>query len=114
MRLPSELNAALPTPSAWPVSGPPISLPLSPPRVPPLVPPPRPRRLRRRGEDALAVGAERRAPRAIRIARVLLADLVAPLGAPHPPRLVPSLRRRGDDALAVGAERRAPRTIRRC
>ena len=67
---------------------------------------PQPRRLvLRRGDDALAVGAERRAQHAILVACERLADLLAGLGVPQPRRLV---RRRGDDALAVGAERRAP------
>ena len=66
---------------------------------------PQPRRfVRRRGDDALAVGAERRAPHNIRMAHERLADLLAALGVPQPRRFV---RRRGDDALAVGAERRA-------
>ena len=66
---------------------------------------PQPRRLvGRRGDDALAVGAERRARHSSRMAFERLADRLAGLGVPQPRRLV---RRRGDDALAVGAERRA-------
>ena len=57
-----------------------------------------------RGDDALAVGAERRAHHTFRMAFERLADRLAGLGVPQPRRLV---RRRGDDALAVGAERRA-------
>src|SRR5712672_3551266 len=63
----------------------------------------------RRGDDALAVGAERRAPHSIRMAHERLADLLAALGVPQPRRVVG---RRGDDALAVGAERRALHTLR--
>src|SRR5712675_1305903 len=70
---------------------------------------PQPRRVvPRRGDDALAVGAERRASHSLRMARERLADRLAALGVPQPRRLVP---RRGDDALAVGAEHRAPHTI---
>ena len=58
----------------------------------------------RRGDDALAVGAERRAPHNIFMAFERLADRLAGRGVPDPRRLVI---RRGDDALAVGAERRA-------
>jgi hypothetical protein len=59
----------------------------------------------RRGDDALAVGAEHRTPYINRMARERLADLLAALGIPQPRRVI---LRRGDDALAVGAERRAP------
>ena len=70
---------------------------------------PQPRRLvLRRGDDALAVGAERRARHRILMAFERLADRLAGLGVPDPRRLV---RRRGDDALAVGAERRAQHLI---
>ena len=123
MRLPSGLNAALDTVSAWPVSGSPIGLPVSASHS---------RAVRRRGEDdrgddALAVGAERRprtfyAPRgpsrivACRFGRASFselaferADWLAGLGVPQPRRLVV---RRGDDALAVGAERRARHSSR--
>src|SRR5262249_45487834 len=57
-----------------------------------------------RGDDAPAVGAERRARYAFRIARERLTDLLAGPGVPQPRRLVV---RRGDDAPAVRAERRA-------
>src|SRR5258705_6328993 len=56
------------------------------------------RSVRRRGDDALAVGAERRASHSSRMARERLADRLAALGVPQPRRVVP---RRGDDALAV-------------
>ena len=64
-----------------------------------------PRRLvLRRGDDALAVGAERRASTIAIMASERLADRLAGRRVPDPRRLV---RRCGDDALAVGAERRA-------
>ena len=70
---------------------------------------PDPRRLvLRRGDDALAVRAERRALHLTLMAYERLADRLAGRGVPDPRRLV---RRRGDDALAVGAERRAVRHI---
>jgi hypothetical protein len=57
----------------------------------------------RRGDDALAVGAERRAIHSVLMADQRRADLFAALGVPQPRGLVEG---RGDDALAVGAERR--------
>jgi hypothetical protein len=41
-----------------------------------------------RGDDALAVGAERRAPHTTRVARERLADRLAALGIPQPRRVV--------------------------
>jgi hypothetical protein len=58
----------------------------------------------RRGDDARAVGAKRRASDVLRMACERVADRLAGLRVPQPRRLV---RRRGDDALAVGAKRRA-------
>jgi hypothetical protein len=57
------------------------------------------RPVRRRGDDALAVRAERRAQHSIRMAGERLADRLAGRGVPQPCCRV---RRRSDDALAVG------------
>src|SRR5262245_21852438 len=71
---------------------------------------PQPRRLvRRRGDDAPAIGAEGRVQNGTLMALEWLADFPAGLGIPHSRRVV---RRRGDDALTIGAERRAPHNIR--
>src|SRR5262249_45717603 len=67
---------------------------------------PQPRRhVPRRGDDALSIGAERRASHETPMCE-RLADLLAGLALPQPRRAVQ--RRSGDDALAVGAERRRP------
>jgi hypothetical protein len=60
----------------------------------------------RRRDDALAVGAERRAPHKTPMAFEWLAHLLASLGVPQPSRLVIS--ESSDDTLAVGAKRRTP------
>jgi hypothetical protein len=66
----------------------------------------------RRGDDAPAVGAERRAIHSRRVARERLADLLAALGVPHVPQPRRCVQRPGDDALTVGAERRARRILK--
>ena len=100
MRLPSGLNAALTTIPSWPLSGSPIGCRLRRPRSAPSC--------LGRGDDALAVGAERGALAPVLVAPERLADRLAGRGVPDPRRLVLG---RGDDALAVRAERRALHNI---
>ena len=57
----------------------------------------------RRSDDALAIGAERRAPNPIEMATEGRAYGMTGRGVPNPSSLV---RGRGDDAFAIGAERR--------
>ena len=75
MRLPSGLNAALVHPPSWPLSGSPIGLPRR------GVPDPR-RLVRRGGDDALAVGAERGALHSTFMAFERLADRLAARSVP--------------------------------
>ena len=95
MCLPSGLNAALPKGTSWPLSGSPIGLPVSASHS-------RAVSSSRCGDDALAIGTERRTRHNLKMTFERLADWLAGLGVPQPRRLI---LRRGDDALAVGAER---------